>query len=670
VNGEDEEEDERSNRDEESERSNDDSEEEGSADNEEADISDEEEEDRDPSDDVDKEEERSNDNDEDNRSDGEEEDRRSNYRTLSERRHENSNGGGTGRRFLQAARRASDEVEQQRAIMNQSEYSRETTEEDTQTTDDLHEREGATKRKRTSQVWDHIEISNGKKRCKWCGTTWALSTSTTNLSGHLKKCEKHQQYLDMQPQTVVHTFQQKRAEELLSTMMARNALPLHLVVNEDFNEFIRYLKPGFKVPDRKTLTVELLPKLQEKVKKEMMKRKKDILQFSCTFDSWTSLANQNYMAVTYHGINRSWQRVSFVLGVLPVKKKSETADYVVELLEEVLERWGLSGDDMIGTTTDGASVMKKAAREMDIPWFHCIAHSVNLMVEAGLKQPSIRELLQKATKICKYFRRSTKAAKELAEHVNNETTVTKLKLYSKTRWNSAYDMIHRMEKLQTAIQVALVKLQYNVNCAKDLAEADWTCLGRVRKALKPFYLVTTELSGLEATVGQVWPVIASLRTHLTKPSDSNRVALMKEEMVKKLRGLFPSFEKHEGLRMATMLDPRYKPLSFLQSDKERDRMLSATKKELLMMLEQEPKQRSATRERTRDVPSAESSRSTKAKQKDMQRKKALQKLFGVEPNAESAYKRSVEDELKAYFREENLDIYDEDGKMNSPLLST
>jgi inhibitor of KinA sporulation pathway (predicted exonuclease) len=57
------------------------------------------------------------------------------------------------------------------------------------------------------------------------------------------------------------------------------------VEDEDFNEFVRYLKPEFKVPDRKKLTKELLAKLQEQVEKEMMKRKEDIPKFSCTFDS-------------------------------------------------------------------------------------------------------------------------------------------------------------------------------------------------------------------------------------------------------------------------------------------------------------------------------------------------------------------------------------------------
>jgi hypothetical protein len=88
-----------------------------------------------------------------------------------------------------------------------------------------------------------------------------------------------------------------RAEELVIRMMVRNALSMRLVEDKDFRVFTHYLRPEFKV-DRKRLSRVLLPNLNDKVKKEMQERLKNIWHYPCTFDSWTSVTNKSYLAVT------------------------------------------------------------------------------------------------------------------------------------------------------------------------------------------------------------------------------------------------------------------------------------------------------------------------------------------------------------------------------------
>ena len=62
--------------------------------------------------------------------------------------------------------------------------------------------------------------------------------------------------------------------------------------------------------------------------------------FSLMIDSWTSMANRQFLAITAHGITRNWSLESFVLGFIPVTG-SETGENVAKETNNMLVTWGI-----------------------------------------------------------------------------------------------------------------------------------------------------------------------------------------------------------------------------------------------------------------------------------------------------------------------------------------
>ena len=84
----------------------------------------------------------------------------------------------------------------------------------------------------------------------------------------------------------------------------------------------------------------------------------NIKHYSISLDSWTSLANRGYLAVTTHGITKSFVFESFLLDIVAVKK-SETSKHIAELVEDILERWDIPLHAVVAGTSDGAANAKK-----------------------------------------------------------------------------------------------------------------------------------------------------------------------------------------------------------------------------------------------------------------------------------------------------------------------
>jgi hypothetical protein len=112
-----------------------------------------------------------------------------------------------------------------------------------------------------------------------------------------------------------HDFELKEFEELLTKFIATSCLSLRIVDSPDFRSLLSYIRPGIKIPDRKRLSTVLLPLLREKVEGKVRDRLANITHYSLTTDTWKSIGNGSYMAVTLHAVNPngSWSFSSWTL---------------------------------------------------------------------------------------------------------------------------------------------------------------------------------------------------------------------------------------------------------------------------------------------------------------------------------------------------------------------
>ena len=97
--------------------------------------------------------------------------------------------------------------------------------------------------------------------------------------------------------------------------------------------------------------------------------------FSISFDEWTSQRNRRYLNIV-HGQNSNILSLGLarICGTLPSEK-------FIQLLEEKLKKHKPNlHTDIVAIITDGAIIMKKSGRIINIDQQLCFSHGVQLWV--------------------------------------------------------------------------------------------------------------------------------------------------------------------------------------------------------------------------------------------------------------------------------------------------
>jgi hypothetical protein len=352
-----------------------------------------------------------------------------------------------------------------------------------------------------------------------------------------------------------------------------------LVDDEDFATLVEYLRPQYAPPSRRRLERNLLPALSKYVTDRMTRKMNDIATFSLTTDSWTSGANRGYIAITAHGITKDWSFESFFLDLVPVRK-SETAEYLSEIIEEVLLDWDIGRQARAACTTDGAANVRSAVMRMHMPWVYCIAHALNRSIRLGLKNAVVKPLMKKAKHIVRLFKSSPKAARMLEEkQAALHLPVQKMKLDNKTRWGSAYEMLERLRVARPAVAAWLGTLQGTRRTVPpDLTHDEWSHLADLAMVLRPLKEATEFLSQRKhPTVGAILPLLNRVCAHhlAAKEDDPEQVATFKREVNRDLNERWNLFDGEvvDDIVLSVYLDPRVKHFSFVRDAVKRNELL-------------------------------------------------------------------------------------------------
>ena len=191
----------------------------------------------------------------------------------------------------------------------------------------------------------------------------------------------------------------------------------------------------------------------------------------------------------------------------------------IELVQEKLHEYALSlNDDIVSTTTDGASIMMKFGRETEPLHFSCLAYAIHLSVcdvldTKKLKQisdecrddggtgkasdksdgeenaeeksdeqecdkeqqncfdiiPEIKEIIKKVKKNVKSFcKPPVKNGDNLQPQVHQSFEKEKsLFLDCKTRWNSLLNILQRFYEMRKEVNVAMLLLDKDFNISHE-----------------------------------------------------------------------------------------------------------------------------------------------------------------------------------------------------------
>ena len=350
-------------------------------------------------------------------------------------------------------------------------------------------------------------------------------------------------------------------------------------MRERVSECFANLNARYRVPCRKTVKHHLTSLYEHE--KQKLVDKFDKNHVALTSDLWTSNSLQNYITLTGHFIDPNWDLCAHVLGTRLVVERHTGSNIAKEVTKLTRE---FNVEAVPAITTDKASNMSLAARELNFFQVGCFAHTLQLAIEDGLKVPQISKTLGAARKLVGHFSHSALATNCL---LSKQIDLLKLKLIQDvpTRWNSSFFTMERLLKLRVPVYSVIFDdsvTKPSDRCILDIRGSFWKVMEDVCPILEPLAEVT-ELLGKEdlPTGSSVYVLMHNLVSAVLKPSpnDSEVAKLLK---VKIKNGLVKRFKVDDNgvpddhivacpLMIATFLDPRYKSLvgrTILHSEKK------------------------------------------------------------------------------------------------------
>lgn len=347
----------------------------------------------------------------------------------------------------------------------------------------------------------------------------------------------------------------------LVKMITTDYQPLSVVENSGFLEYTEKLNPLYEVPSRKALTSKLLPELYDEVKTKVTGMLDKVDNVAITTDMWSSESNESYLTVTCHFIYDDELHAS----VLATKEiyEAHTGRNIATAIQSVFDEWKID-EKIVTVVSDNGANMKNAVNEHLHKYHHpCVAHTLNLSVnEAINKNDRFKNLLTKCRNIVRYFKHSDFACRKLKElQEQMGLPVLKIKQDVTTRWNSTLVMIERLLKIKDPLTVTLVHLP---KAPASLEAEEWDILSDCVSILKPFELMTVDLSGEKyPTMSLIIPLVRGLQyTIRHKATQTDTGNLLQHTLLDVVARRLGTFETNKMAAKATFLDPRLKKVAF------------------------------------------------------------------------------------------------------------
>jgi hypothetical protein len=409
--------------------------------------------------------------------------------------------------------------------------------------------------------WDYFEKLKKPDglyaKCLSCSKVLkAFGGSTNSIRSHLKSHKvvlNKRKATDVEPQCskakvnkqkITNYFPKKidcSLEAIISRLIAKDGLPYSKICTSfDLRMLLddKDIKNVPKSPNKvRNIVFGYADKMRQAIITDISNRLKEGEVFSATMDEWTSVRNRRYMNINIHASTEYWN-----LGLIRVKG-SMPAEKCVDLIGEKLKQFGLSIDQIVAMTTDGASVMKKVGRLIPSQHQICIIHGLHLAIVEVIYNKTIRDstendelddvddnlvfdddaeltdtndrdgfnidhvegnesltlqengmigpLVLKIRKIVKLFRQSPVRNDDVLQQNLVKATGKELSLILdiKIRWNSMLDMLERFRKSVDSIRTSLVTLELDISFSKS----DVDRLDLIIAALQPVKVAVTAL---------------------------------------------------------------------------------------------------------------------------------------------------------------------------------
>lgn len=400
--------------------------------------------------------------------------------------------------------------------------------------------------------WQYFDRKNDAGICKKCSTTIkAAGGSTSGLHYHLER--RHgikllKRKITENNESSNNVSSSKRNSDMsiisyfkkdfnislpavISRMVVKDGLPFSkFCTSEDIRRllFTAGYKDLPKSPNSiKKIVLQYGNEIYANVLNEILKSQRENQYFSITCDEWTSIKNRRYLNINVHNSKMFWN-----VGLCRIHE-TFYAEKCAELLENKLKELNIPIQQITSIITDGASLMKKVSRIINVKNQLCIAHGIHLAVlkvlyvnstngqaadkfnenedelddedenEFGLelqynnnsdinplKDYKLELVISKIRKVVKIFRKSSTKNDILQKYIKDEMgKELSLHLDSRTRWNSLLVMLERFLEVKNAVRKSLIDIKADI----FFTEIDFEIVSEVVSALQPVKLAVDTL---------------------------------------------------------------------------------------------------------------------------------------------------------------------------------
>jgi len=239
------------------------------------------------------------------------------------------------------------------------------------------------------------------------------------------------------------------------------------------------------------------------------------------------------------------------------------------------------GDDglrkVTAATSDNGANVVNALRNLNVPFvLGCLAHTIHLAVEKGLKTQRVSRVLCKARKVVEHFSKSSKSTYQLRQtQVDAGKSLEDALVLIQdvpTRWTSTYHMLKRLNQLGDAVHRVLAKSEKRNIRELDLSAEDSFQLHELCTILEPLSMAMQSIGGESyCSLSIVEPLLYRLKSKVLVANDQDTPIVydFKTAAFADLRDRYASTEVKKVLAAATALDPRFRDFSYIRDQNER-----------------------------------------------------------------------------------------------------
>nr|XP_043069341.1 E3 SUMO-protein ligase ZBED1-like [Drosophila bipectinata] len=396
---------------------------------------------------------------------------------------------------------------------------------------------------------------------------------------HLKRIHSNYSVLEIDGQSLsLDSFMQRNIEyppesqkkktmdKYVMLMIARDVQPFSMVEDDGFRNLMQQMDPKYKMPSRTFFREVMLPKIYKDLRKDLECELEGVQYVAITTDGWTSRANEAYITVTCHYVNKQFQLITAVLSTASLlTPTNHSAMNIADTIRQVLNEWKLL-HKVVTIVTDNDATMKKACEHLQIKHFPCFAQTINLLVKEILKLEIIRPILTKCKTVVAFMKRSSTA---MAKFKDAQMVTPPLGLIQEvpTRWNSAFQMMERILQTNEALSIALLG---TAKAPAPFSAEEIGVLEELCSLLRPFEKATKLISGGKyPTMFLVIPIVCEMQSQVFSYKDSFKspeAILAFNFLSERYNDRFGHYETRTVPRMATLIDPRFKKQGFQRTN--------------------------------------------------------------------------------------------------------